>query len=74
MIKANILPNGEIIADSNAVSDSINFDTIEFTFPLSWDGLSKTVVFSNAGKTVNVILAVNVNGGLLHLPSRSRRY
>ena len=56
MIKANILPNGEIIADSNAVSDSINFDTIEFTFPLSWDGLSKTVVFSNAGKTVNVIL------------------
>ncbi len=56
MIKANILPNGEIIADSNAVSDSINFDTIEFIFPLSWDGLSKTVVFSNAGKTVNVIL------------------
>ena len=56
MIKANILPNGEIIADSNAVSDSINFDTIEYTFPLSWEGLSKTVVFSNAGKTVNVIL------------------
>ena len=56
MIKANILPNGEIIADSNAVSDSINFDTIDFTFPPSWDGLSKTVVFSNAGKTVNVIL------------------
>ena len=56
MIKANILPNGEIIADSNAVSDSINFDTIEFTFPSSWDGLTKTVVFSNVGKTVNVIL------------------
>ena len=56
MIKANILPNGEIIADSNVVSDSINFDTIDFTFPPSWDGLSKTVVFSNAGKTVNVIL------------------
>ena len=56
MIKANILPNGEIIADSNAVSDSINFDTLDFTFPPSWDGLTKTVVFSNADKTLNVIL------------------
>ncbi len=56
MLKANIFKNGEIVVDSNTVSDSINFDIIKFYFPQSWDGLTKTVVFSNADKTLNVIL------------------
>ena len=56
MIKANISPNGEISIESVVVSDSVNFVAISFDFPPSWDGLTKTVVFSNAGKTVNVIL------------------
>ena len=56
MLKANISPSGEINIESNVVSDSVNFDIIKFCFPQSWEGLTKTAVFSNGVKTINIIL------------------
>lgn len=56
MIKANIYEK-ELFIEGCAVSDSVKFDTVKFSFPESWQIYEKTVVFSNdAGTQLNVLL------------------
>lgn len=65
MILAEILENNKIIINekenSQAVSNGVLFETISFIFPESWEGYTKTVVFTTSEKTINVILE-NGNG------------
>lgn len=56
MIKADILENGLILINEQAVSDSVKFETVKFAFPSDWDGLEKTVVFKNGDTAVSIIL------------------
>lgn len=56
MIKANIY-NKKLVVENFAVSDSVMFDTVHFTFPDEWNGYVKTAVFkTESGETVNVVL------------------
>ena len=45
MIKANIY-NKKMMVENHTVSDSVKFDTVEFTFPEDWNGYTKTAVFT----------------------------
>ncbi len=47
MIRANILPNNQLIVKENTVADGVMFDKVVFTFPSTWNGFSKTAVFSS---------------------------
>lgn len=56
MIKANI-HDKKLFVENLTVSDSVKFDTVKFTFPDSWNGYTKTVVFKTEDeKTINVVL------------------
>lgn len=56
MVKANIYEK-ELFIEGCAISDSVKFDTVQFSFPESWESYEKTVVFSNdAGTQLNVLL------------------
>lgn len=56
MVKANIYEK-ELFIEGCAISDSVKFDTVQFSFPESWGIYEKTVVFSNdAGIQLNVLL------------------
>ena len=56
MIKATIYEK-ELFIEGSLVSDSVKFDTVQFSFPESWDHYEKTVVFSNdEGIQLNVVL------------------
>ena len=56
MIEAQILENHRIMISKNAVSDSVKYETIRFTFPKFWDSYAKTAVFKNGGRVVSVVL------------------
>ena len=45
MIYAEIKENGRISVFQSTVSDSVEFETIKFEFPESWNGFTKTAVF-----------------------------
>ncbi|MBE6749939.1 MAG: collagen-like protein [Ruminococcaceae bacterium] len=56
MIKANVFEK-KLIVDGVAVSDSVKFETVKFTFPESWNGYKKTAVFTSGEEVcVNVVL------------------
>ena len=59
MINVDVLENGTISVFEKTVSDSVKFEKIRFTFPESWDGFSKTVVFKNEETVVEVLLNTN---------------
>ena len=56
MIYAEIKENGAINTLQSTVSDSVEFETIKFKFPKSWNGFTKTAVFKGAGETLSIIL------------------
>ena len=56
MIYAEIKENGKLSVVQNTVSDSVEFETIKFEFPESWNDLAKTAVFRGNGETLSVIL------------------
>ncbi len=56
MIRANFMPNGEIMIKETLVSDSIMFNTIKFYFTSEWQGLEKTAVFKCGDTVVSLVL------------------
>lgn len=56
MIEAQILENHKIMVLKNAVSDSVKYETIRFTFPKSWKNYVKTATFKTEDATVSVVL------------------
>ena len=56
MIEAQILENHKIMISKNAISDSVKYETIKFSFPKAWGNYAKTAVFKNEEKAVLVIL------------------
>lgn len=56
MIKVDIFDDGNIVAYDNTIADSVLFEKINFTFPESWSGYSKTAVFRNDENTISVVL------------------
>lgn len=56
MIEAQILENHKIMISKNAISDSVKYETIKFSFPKAWGNYAKTAVFKNEEKAVSVIL------------------
>lgn len=56
MIEAQILENHKIMVLKNAVSDSVKYETIRFSFPKSWKDYVKTATFKNDGAVVSVLL------------------
>lgn len=56
MIEAQILENHKIMISKNAVSDSVKYETVRFTFPKFWDNYAKTAVFKNGARAVSVVL------------------
>lgn len=56
MIKVDIFDDGNIVAYDNTIADSVLFERINFTFPESWSGYSKTAVFRNDENTISVVL------------------
>ena len=60
MINAEILPNSTIRLKENVVADSVEFETVRFTFPNSWKDFVKTAVFIHETEgTFNVVLDEN---------------
>lgn len=59
MILAEITKDNKIQINDlqNPVGDGVLFETIKFTFPLSWNGYSKTAVFKTEDKTVNIVMS-----------------
>lgn len=56
MIKANVFEK-KLIVEGVAVSDSVKFETVKFSFPESWNGYKKTAVFTCGEETcVNLVL------------------
>ena len=53
---ATIAENNILSIDGSAVSDSVKFIKIRFSFPATWDGFTKTVVFKNGDTKCSVIL------------------
>lgn len=62
MIFAKVEENGVLKVFESTVSDSVQFDTIRFTFPKRWEGYAKTVLFRNGETAVSVLL--NAENGL----------
>lgn len=57
MINAQILPNNILSIADTAVSDSVKFEVICFSFPDSWEGYAKTAVFKHSDtEAVNIVL------------------
>lgn len=57
MIKAQILPNHQIVVSGNSISDSVKYEKIKFIFPKTWDGYQKTAVFKyGENAAVNIVL------------------
>lgn len=56
MLNAKLLNNGCFEELESVVSDGINFESIKFEFPKSWDGYLKTAVFSSENEAYSVIL------------------
>ena len=56
MINVDILENGTISVFEKTVSDSVMFEKIKFSFPKSWENLTKTVVFKNGDTVVELLL------------------
>lgn len=56
MIEAQILENHKIMVSKNAVSDSVMYETIKFSFPKEWEGYEKTAVFKSGETAVSVLL------------------
>ncbi len=56
MIEAQILENHKIMVLKNAVSDSVKYETIKFSYPKSWKNYIKTAVFKNEKATVSVLM------------------
>ncbi len=56
MLNVKIFENGDISVFGNAVSDSINFERAKFEFPKSWQGYTKTAVFSLDSASYSVVL------------------
>ena len=56
MIKVDVLENGTLSIFEKTVSDSVMFEKIKFSFPKSWETLTKTVVFKNGDTTVELLL------------------
>ena len=56
MIKVDVLENGTLSVFEKTVSDSVMFEKIKFSFPKSWETLTKTVVFKNGDTTVELLL------------------
>ena len=61
MIYAEIKENGRISVFQSTVSDSVEFETIKFEFPKSWNGFTKTAVFRGNNETLSVILNSDSN-------------
>ncbi len=60
MINAEILPNNTIRLSEKVVADSIEFETIRFSFPESWKDFTKTAVFIHKTQgTYNILLDEN---------------
>lgn len=57
MIKAEILQNNMLTVSQSTVSDSVMFDTVQFSFPPSWNGYTKTAVFTHGEEVYNVVLS-----------------
>ena len=53
---ATVTENNILNIDGSAVSDSVKFIKIRFSFPATWDGFAKTVVFKNGDTKCSVIL------------------
>lgn len=56
MINIDIQGNGGIAVYGNTVTDSVRFEKIHFTFPVSWDKYTKKAIFKSGDTTVNVFL------------------
>lgn len=56
MIKTDVLEDGRIAVYSATVSDSVMFETMQFSFPDTWNGFTKTAVFKSGDTTVSVVL------------------
>ena len=53
---ATVAENNILSIDGSAVSDSVKFIKIRFSFPETWNGFTKTVVFKNGDTKCSVIL------------------
>lgn len=53
---ATVAENNILSIDGSTVSDSVKFIKIRFSFPATWDGFAKTVVFKNGDTKCSVIL------------------
>lgn len=56
MIRAEILSDNSMVIYDQTVSDSVKHETIKFSFPNTWEGYVKTVVFSLGETILNVVL------------------
>ena len=56
---ATVSAKNVLSVDGAAVSDSVKFAKINFSFPEAWEGYSKTVVFKNGDTKCSVILNKN---------------
>ncbi len=62
MIEIYVSKKGVITTQNSTVSDSIQFETVRFTFENDeWDELTKTAVFKNGETTVNILLNADSN-------------
>ena len=62
MIYVKVEENGVLKTYESTVSDSVQFETVRFTFPKRWEGYAKTVLFRNGETAVSVLL--NEDNGL----------
>ena len=46
MIKIIVTPQNNIASENLTIADSVNFETVKFSFPDNWQGYLKTAVFS----------------------------
>ena len=59
MIYIKVNEDGMLHTFDSTVSDGVKYETVKFDFPESWEGYTKTAVFSNEKNMLSVIL----NGG-----------
>lgn len=73
MIFAEVLPNGTLRVQESSVADGVLFDTVAFSFPESWNGFSKTAVFTDGeDESYSVVLdktnSLCVNENTCYIP------
>ena len=61
MIKVDVLNDGKLVVYNSTISDSIRYEKIKFNFPSGWDGYTKTAIFKNFDKAINVVLNCDNN-------------